>query len=74
MNASKSVKVLPATSVPIALRVPHAAAVAGMSTRSMWQEIALKNIRSVVVGRRGRRILECDLSEYLLSRATGVNK
>jgi excisionase family DNA binding protein len=51
-----------------ALKVPEAAAIAGVSVRTVWSEIARGEIVTTQVGRRGRRILESDLTRYLNQR------
>jgi excisionase family DNA binding protein len=60
------------TKVPVvggrALKVKEAAVIVGVSARTIWSEISRGAITTTVVGRRGRRILESDLMEYLNER------
>jgi hypothetical protein len=57
--------------LPRALKIPEFARLAGISTRTAYSEISRRAIRTVIVGRRGRRVLESDAIAYLNKRATG---
>jgi hypothetical protein len=54
-----------------ALRIPEFARLANISVRTAYAEIARNAIRTVVSGRRGRRILESDAIAYFNGRASG---
>lgn len=55
---------------PIAVSVPRASRMAGVSARRIWTAIAARDLRSLKLGRR-RLVRLADLDRWLESHATG---